>query len=101
MGDNSGGLYEAITRLENENESLKSDIQCMVEKAASKHLPAYREQGEKLLYVTLRAEEAEAERDKMHKTLTTASHEFLAYKIECVKRIKELQTLVDKYLRKE
>ncbi|KKK79133.1 hypothetical protein LCGC14_2836550, partial [marine sediment metagenome] len=38
-----------------------------------------------------RFDKAEAERDKMHKALTTASHEFLAYKIECDKRIKELE----------
>ena len=36
-------------RLKAECDKLKKDIKIMVEKAADKHLPAYREQGQKML----------------------------------------------------
>ena len=38
-----------IIELEAERDKLKKDIQLMVQKAADKHLPAYREQGQKML----------------------------------------------------
>ena len=51
---------QRIARLEAENAKLKADIQCMVEKAAQKHLPAYREQGEKMLQLTEKNERLES-----------------------------------------
>ena len=50
-------LERQLAEAEAEIAKLKGDIQCMIEKAASKHLPAYREMGEQLA-----AKDAEIER---------------------------------------
>lgn len=51
-----GPLAKEIESLRQENAKLKADIQDMVEKAAAKHMPAYREQGEKNLALQLEVE---------------------------------------------
>jgi len=58
-------LRQELANTDAEVEKLKGDIQYMVKKAAGNHLPAYREQSEALLSMTIRAEKSEAEVERL------------------------------------
>ena len=58
-----------IFELEAERDKLKKDIQFMVQKAADKHLPAYREQGEKILQLEIENEKLNKENAGLRSSL--------------------------------
>ena len=61
--------HKEIATLEAENAKLKADIQCMVEKAADKHLAGYREMGAKLAKMERRNERLKAEISRLGATV--------------------------------
>jgi predicted RNase H-like nuclease (RuvC/YqgF family) len=76
-------LIETISELKAENVKLKSDIAVMIQKAAAKHLPAYREQGEQMLALVESNEEKDKRIDQLEQRLDNSHEMFLMWRGIC------------------